>query len=251
MRLFSSIHKHTHLSFSCLQKAAQRMVRNWEMRRTIFKELAFEPMTLDGALCNDTQTLRTGFFQLLQSGSSRQDENRAIFLFDRPKLLYSYNRESAVRCMFYVFHVASHDDSAAFTQRNGAILLVDALQYRMQHFDRKLCKRLYQLLQECTCLQLSAVHVCTVQSRSTYTLIMPCVLALMGRHNRLRTVIHARPLYVEELTKCGLTVATIPTALGGEYSLTEFQAWIQQQRAKEKEKNNKDDGNSSPTTVVL
>lgn len=83
------------LSVHYLQQAAKRMVKNWEMRHAAFGEKAFEPMTLEGALSEDRETLQTGFFQLLQTGN---EEKRAILLFDRPKLSHEiYNRDSAVR----------------------------------------------------------------------------------------------------------------------------------------------------------
>lgn len=83
------------------KSAALRMVRNWDMRRAAFGEKAFEPMTIDGALSEDVVTLKTGFFQLLQEGNEKE---RAIILFDRPKLTHNiYNRDSAVRYVWLLW----------------------------------------------------------------------------------------------------------------------------------------------------
>jgi len=133
--------------------------------------------------------------------------------------------------MWYIFHVASQN---AFTQRNGAIVLVDAQQYRMEHFDRKLSRKMWQLLDESTPFQLSAVHFCTAMSRSTYTIIMPSVLALLGRRNRLRTVFHTGPQHVEELVACGLPKDCIPGELGGDFTLERYLAWLESRREMER-----------------
>ena len=70
------------------------MVRNWEMRRAAFGEKAFDSMTLDGALSEDMDTLKTGFLTCLRNGVN---DKRAIILYDRPKLSHNnYDRDSAV-----------------------------------------------------------------------------------------------------------------------------------------------------------
>lgn len=135
------------------------------------------------------------------------------------------------RVMWYMFHVASEH---AFTQRNGAIIVVNALHYTIDYFDRKLCKRLWQSVEEFTPMKLSAVHLCTVKSRSMYTIIMPCVLALMGKHNRLRTLIHAS-MYAEEMSKTGLSASCIPTELGGDVSLDDHKQWVEERSKVERE----------------
>jgi hypothetical protein len=214
--------------------AALRCVQNWEIRLGLFGEKAFEPMTLEGALSNDEQVLNTGFFQCLRNDIP---DKRAILIKDRPKLSTAsvYDRESAIRVMWYMFHVASLNP---FTQRNGAVLVYDAQQYGLEHFDRKLSRKMWQLLDQGTPFHLSAIHFCTAMSRSTYSIIIPAVLALMGKRNRLRMIHHGGPSHVEELMASGLTKDCISCELGGDVTMEMYKSWIQKRREIEQREKN-------------
>jgi hypothetical protein len=62
--------------------AAERLRQNWEFRVEIFGDLAFEPLTLAGALRNDTKALETGF---AQNTVAKDDAGRGIFFLSPAK----------------------------------------------------------------------------------------------------------------------------------------------------------------------
>lgn len=66
--------------------AAERLRQNWETRVELFgDELAFEPLTLDGALRNDTKALETGFAQVT---TLKDDAERGILFLTPSRFIY-------------------------------------------------------------------------------------------------------------------------------------------------------------------
>ena len=48
-----------------ISAAAERIAAYWRLRKRLFGEKAFEPMTLQGAISSDVETLREGYFMLM------------------------------------------------------------------------------------------------------------------------------------------------------------------------------------------
>jgi hypothetical protein len=101
--------------------AAERLVNYWELRRWLFGDRAWLPMTStgNGTLCqDDVDLLRTGFCSLLND----DEQDRGVLCFQVTSRKLDYDRMALVRVIFYVLTVALERPSV---QENGLVLLAD------------------------------------------------------------------------------------------------------------------------------
>lgn len=84
-------------------QAARQMVDYWRIRRMLFGELALLPMTIEGALQLDAETLAQEYIVVFEDA-----HGRPAFYFDRVRVpVGSKMRDSVLRCLFYHYqHMA-------------------------------------------------------------------------------------------------------------------------------------------------
>jgi hypothetical protein len=109
--------------------AASRLVQYWALRKSLFSERAFSPMTIvniqrsggDGGALTDAEwaLLRMGTFQLLPD----DNHGRTVLFTHKALFAPSHHPEghnSLLRCWFYMLTVAMQRES---TQKNGLVLV--------------------------------------------------------------------------------------------------------------------------------
>jgi hypothetical protein len=84
--------------------AAQRLLLYWTVRRDLFGDVCYCPLTLEGAMKDDIEYLKKGFMYLLLPDA----HGRPVVFVDRVRIT---NRTAAravvARCLFYTFCMAS------------------------------------------------------------------------------------------------------------------------------------------------
>jgi hypothetical protein len=107
--------------------AAERLVEHWKLRKKVFADKAFLPMTLEGAMAEEVENFEHGAVRLLPD----DQKGRAVIFFDRIRCAYlGMNRQSVHRCLFYVICVAAERESA---QRRGVIFIVNLKVRNIRH----------------------------------------------------------------------------------------------------------------------
>jgi CRAL/TRIO domain len=206
--------------------AAKRYVKYWENRVAIFGPIkAFQRLSLDEALRDDTLALNTGFVTLTLT----QDESgRNIIYVDPTKQdIGTYTTESMARVIWYILHAALEDDTS---QKKGVIFVVDLRIVKLSLFDRELVRILAGSVQGCIPVRLSGVH--GTSPPRIFGVIFPVIKALLGERIGKRIRIHSSQnlKHVQEgLAKYGLPLEVIPTQLGGCANIC-HESWLIQQR---------------------
>ena len=101
--------------------AAERCVNYWELRRWLFGDRAFLPIssTGHGALVeDDIHLLKSGFCCLLED----DEQGRGVVCFQVPSRTLDCDRMAMVRIIFYVLTVALERPQV---QENGLVLVAD------------------------------------------------------------------------------------------------------------------------------
>ena len=194
--------------------AAVRLTKYWTARLSLFGESAFLSMTVDGALQNDTSVLDTHFCEILPN-----DKNgRRVIFYNRFRICTTqYDRDSLLRVAWYVIHQVSKEESA---QKAGFVLLVDARQYTILCFDRKLAKLLVHNWVHVIPIRMRALHICCSSHRSIFEIVCPALKLIVGKVIRCRTIIHFSEDVKEilfDLEDYGINKKNLPTSLGGHY----------------------------------
>ena len=104
------------------ERAAMRLINYWELRRWLFGERAWLPLTAtgNGALClDDVRLLKTGFCVLLDETDT---SSRGIIHFQVPLTKLESDCMAMVRVIFYVLTVAIERPNI---QENGLVLVAD------------------------------------------------------------------------------------------------------------------------------
>jgi len=206
--------------------AARNLIIYWTWRVKLFKEKAFLPMTIRGALQDDFDTLSTGFAQIL----GYDNHGRVVFYHDKhqanPKL---HHRDSLCRVVFYMIHVACMNREA---QKKGCVIIVNYANLRLEDFDRLYTKTVLQIDDIVAPIRLKAMHV---QATSLWfvppSILMPISSFVMPKNIRLRINFFDS---VEDLETYGILPETLPTGVGGTRDVySNFDNWIDAQIEKE------------------
>ena len=127
-----------------LQLAVKRFVIYWDKRVAAFgPEKAFQPLTLDGALRDDSSALENGFIRLTTTKASG---GRNILFCDPALQDFQYARDSMVRAVWYLFHSALECED---TQKRGLVFIVYPYHASLSKLDRKLMENLFSSVQGC------------------------------------------------------------------------------------------------------
>jgi hypothetical protein len=245
--------------------AAERCVQYWELRRWLFGERAWLPMTStgNGTLCqDDINLLKTGFCCLLDDDGSE----RGVVCFQVTSRKLDYDRMAMVRVIFYVLTVALERPSV---QENGLVLVADTkvsltssqdlathqrclylvlslsqpasffLQnYTTSRFDRKFIKIVAYLFTGYHPITTRAYHICAPPGKSCFLLVLPFIRYFMTRHVRQRFLLHTgtAPECAMDLQDYGIPSKHLPQAMGGEYTMAKFGEWLDHRRSLEMER---------------
>lgn len=126
------------------QLAVKRFVKYWDKRVKAFgPKKAFQPLTQDGALRDDSSALENGFIRLTPTKGAG---GRSIFFCDPALQDFQYSRESMVRAIWYLFHVALECED---TQQRGMVFIVYPYNASLSKLDRKLMENICASVQGC------------------------------------------------------------------------------------------------------
>jgi CRAL/TRIO domain len=207
--------------------AAERFVNYWELRRWLFGERAWLPMTAtgNGALCpRDVELLRTGFCTLLP----QQDRHgRGILCFQVPVEPLNSDRLAMSRVTFYVLSLVLW--SRPWAVQNGIVVVVNTRHFTMERYDRKFIKCIAYLFKGWHPVTTRAIHITAPPgSKSCLTLILPFVRHFMTRKMRQRLRIHRGTVTqcTVDLKEYGIETYSLPVEMGGEFHKEQFREWL-------------------------
>lgn len=216
------------LSSGTLRTAAERCANYWELRRWLFGERAWLPMTAtgNGALSpQDVELLATGFCTLLPQ---EDRHGRGLLCFQVPPKPLNADRLAMARVAFYVLSLALW--SRPLVARNGIVVVANTRHYTMARYDRKFIKSIAYLFTGWHPVMARAFHVTAPSgSKSCLTLVLPYLRSFMTRHVRQRFRVHRGTLIqcALDLNDYGIATHSLPVEMGGEFHKEQFQEWLQ------------------------
>lgn len=165
---------------------------------------------MKGALCDDLETLKIGFFHVTGTSDSL---GRPILFGDPSKLdKTKYTRDSMARCLWYVLHALVETEEA---QKYGVIVIIYPRHAHISQLDRQLMKINAESIKSCIPLRLAAVHAC--HPPVLMHIILDILRLFLGKRLRQRMRVHSGSdeTVLQHLEGYGLTKDLIPTPLGG------------------------------------
>ena len=114
------------------------------------------------------------------------------------------------------------------------VVMTNAKTYDLRTFDRKLVKKLIEWLTDAAPCKISADHILSGPSFQNLfvSLVMPIMMALFSRHLRQRVLFHCGNDIdnVHALQEqYGIPAVSIPTGLGGEWTMENYEEWVTRQ----------------------
>ena len=213
------------------QLAAKRYCLYWEKRLEVCgPDKAFLPMTLDGAVRDDTAALEIGFFNYMAGHADSQGRG-ILYLEPGKQDRTKYSRESMIRAVWYHLHAALEQTEC---QKHGILFVSYPGGAKLGQFDRTLIKALLGSMQGVLPVRVSAIHIC--QPPAFIKIILPVVRLFMSDRVKRRLCLHfgsAATVREKLQAATGLTDADIPAALGG-HAVIDSAAWIAARRAEGK-----------------
>ncbi|KAL3788443.1 hypothetical protein ACHAWO_007398 [Cyclotella atomus] len=221
--------------------AARRLIRYWNERYRIFGQDKFcLPLTLKGALKDDSLALSRGYVQILPQPDTA---GRALIYVDwschEPSVGYSV--ESMHRVFWYIVHVAMEDIEAV---KKGIVVLIYPQEARLDQFDHHLWK---SIAESCT-------YVLPVQWRSThivhpnrfFSIIHPLFMSTLPQSVQDRVIVHSgtKMKVLANLLRYCLPWDRIPSDVGGCFDL-DLGVWLSNRMVKEDQISNVPDGTAS------
>ena len=210
--------------------AARRLCRYWRERVDIFRERAFRPMTqvCNGALTEqDVELLNTTAFVILPP-DARQRTTVAI---DISRLGSKYNYQfflaAKLRFCFYVLHVATENP---ISQSVG----VAAIGIRAAAPDTELSKRCISLIRHALPIRCFEYHIVFLPSRlkemslsNFVEQILSEAYSLLGFFSRTAFVHRGKSDQdvIRNLVACGFQKRSLPTWIGGTWTVKNFRTW--------------------------
>jgi len=211
-----------------VKKAAQRLAKYWTKRKSIFGAGKYTlPMTQDGALRDDADTLAVGLYRVLPEPDN---SNRPIVFYSANLLMTkAHGRESYLRTCWYMMECALENRLV----RNGVVMLVNAHAVTFEHFDRKFEKMAFELERYAWPVKYRAIHIIKPRSQ-IFKVMKPIIFFLLGRRLRSRLKLHEGGAMdvLESLSSYGLSYEVLPTDIDGDVELN-YDQWLAERRALE------------------
>lgn len=199
-----------------VEKAATRIVRNWDERLRLFgEEKAYLPLTLEGAFRDDKAVLEKAFVQVTQA---EDDAGRGI-LFLSP---HKYKRgefpvDAQVRAIWYMTLALLENENV---QKNGFIFMLNASQVSPINMHRALQKKAAYSVGHCLPLRIGAFHVC--QPTWPFRLALPFIKFFIRDPlaSKIKVAHGTSEEIITKLGEYGIKPSQIPSDIaGGEYEL--------------------------------
>ena len=213
--------------------AAERLVAYWKTRRTVFgPSKAFLPLTQEGALADDGETLRKHYFKIL----AKDKKGRPTFYFDRSGFVTntSAERDSVLRCFFYLYQKMALESNS--NQQLGCIAVFNARGFDMyKHYDRILTKRNCATMVALP-MKVRTVHILLGSTSSVFSMLLPTVKVIMGPSIRHRLKFHqgTNKELVTVLVDNGIDETDISAIVHARENKDVYYAWLDQQVSEER-----------------
>mmetsp|Transcript_14447 Transcript_14447/g.31336 ORF Transcript_14447/g.31336 Transcript_14447/m.31336 type:complete len:498 (-) Transcript_14447:88-1581(-) len=209
--------------------AARRLARYWNDRYKLFGPDKFLlPMTLKGALKDDSLALSRGYVQLLPETDTA---GRAVVYIDwsshEPSV--GYSEESMHRVFWYMAHVAMEDSNVL---QRGVVLLIYPQEARLDQFDHSLWNSIAESCKKSLPLRWRSTHI--VHPNRFFSIIHPVFMSSLPKHVQDRVVVHSgtKMKVLANLLRYCLPWDRIPSEIGGCIDL-DFEKWLSDRMLKE------------------
>ncbi|KAL3784797.1 hypothetical protein HJC23_013837 [Cyclotella cryptica] len=211
------------------REAARRLVRYWNERYRLFGQDKFcLPLTLKGALKDDSLALSRGYVQILPQADTA---GRAVIYVDwschEPSIGYSV--ESMHRVFWYIVHVAMEDIEVL---KRGLVLLIYPQEARLDQFDHSLWKSIAESCKYSLPIQWKSTHI--VHPNRFFSIIHPLFMSTLPKTVQDRVVVHSgtKMKVLANLLRYCLPWDRIPSDVGGCVDL-DFGKWLSERMIKE------------------
>ncbi|KAL7554520.1 hypothetical protein ACHAWF_017977, partial [Thalassiosira exigua] len=194
-----------------VERAVERWVKYWNKRVEVFgEEKAFLPMTLDGAMKDDTEAVQMNY---LQVANGADPAGRAILIFDHTKESGEVSSDSLLRVVWFKVHAALLNQESA--QKRGVVVFVRCLD-RLSDWRPSLSKDIVQAGRGILPVRFAGMHF--MNPPKFLSLIMSFIKPLLGKKLRHRFYTHSgtKGEILESLSMFGLgTDDMLPVHFGG------------------------------------
>jgi len=195
-----------------VEKSVRRFAKYWNTRLEVFgDELAFLPMTLDGAMQNEVNAVPLKYLQLAED--TTDPYGRALLLFDfNIEGDNTISSESLLRAVWYQVHQALIKESV---QKQGVVVYVRCLD-SMTDWRPSLSKQIVQAGRGILPVRFAGMHF--MNPPTFLSIIMRFVKPLVGKELRYRFYTHSGSVdnLLESLEKFGLGSSNLlPIPFGG------------------------------------
>lgn len=193
------------------ERAANRFVRYWQKRHQLFGTDKFcLPMTLEGALRDDTVALECGGFKVLP----KPDASGRPILLGAPHChtRVGYDTESMLRAIWYVFELVADEGNA----RKGVVLLANWTSATIWDYDAVMDQFMFEIEREYLPWSFAGIHAIGLPL-VIVQILKPAVCAVMGKEARAKLIVHQTEgdLLLKDLEIYGIPKASIPVEIGG------------------------------------
>ena len=202
---------------SNIDHASRRLARYWEYRSSLFGDLCYQPMTLSGAMKEETSNLATRkVFQLMPVKDT--SERAIIFISPGRRNFAEYSVRQEAQALWYLLEVCMEDPAV---RKAGVVIVVDGRDLQKKHYSRKM-KLLVEIMGSVMPVRVRGIHLC-YPSKVAYFVMYPVLKQILGRHFRLRFKMHfgTQEKVLRDLANgyC-LPVDRLPVELGGTITLS-------------------------------
>jgi len=209
--------------------AAKRLARYWNDRYKLFgPDKLTLPMTLKGALKDDSLALSRGYVQLLPETDTA---GRAVVYIDwsshEPSV--GYSEESMHRVFWYMIHVAIEDLNVL---QRGVVMLIYPQEARLDQFDHSLWNSISESCKKSLPLRWRSTHI--VHPNRFFSIIHPVFMSSLPKDVQERVVVHSgtKMKVLANLLRYCLPWDRIPSEIGGCIDL-DFEKWLSERMTKE------------------
>jgi len=227
--------------------AAKRLVRYWSDRFKLFGPDKFVlPLTLKGALKDDSLALSRGYVQLL---ADTDTAGRAVLYLDwsshEPSI--GYSQESMHRVFWYMAHVAVENPKIFET---GVVLVIYPQEARLDQFDHSLWNTIADSCRYSLPISWKATHI--VHPNRFFSIIHPVFMASLPQDVQDRVVVHSgtKMKVLANLLRYCLPWDKIPSDIGGCLDI-EFDQWLSERMTKEDQERLEKPSSTSSSSLVF
>jgi hypothetical protein len=202
------------------QAAAKRWAIYWNKRVEVFgPDMAFIPLTLEGALKDDHVVLSVGRMQIT---GKKDPDGRAIIFLDFSKDVMSKDETlSLVRACWYILHVALEDEDV---QKQGAVFLTKTV-CSFGQWNLVAGKGMADSVKGAIPIRFGGLHIC--QPPLFVNALVNIAKILLGSklRNRIYVQSGSEEEVLGELAKYGIGKDKVPEIWGGDLILDQSK-WL-------------------------